>query len=91
MKPERLSAEHNSVVTPGLKLEFVLEEMQRLRYSDPDRAQYISFQIARARKIMAREMQKCVDVGIDIENAKSEKVNAIIEKLFVRFVCQSPS
>jgi hypothetical protein len=91
MKPEHLSAEHNSFVTPGIKLEFVLEEMQKLRQSDPKRAQYIFFHIARARKIMAKEMQKCVDVGIDIENAKSEKVDAIIEKLFVRFVCQSPS
>lgn len=91
MKSERSAAENNSIVPPGIKLEFVLDELQRLRTSDPKRARLLYWHISRANNIMAKEMQKWVDVGMDIENAKSEKVDAIIEKLFVRFVCQSPS
>lgn len=85
---ERLAAQNNSVVSHGIKLEFVNDELDSLRRHDPKKADYINFQIARARRIMAIEMQRCVDVGLGVENANTERVDAIIDKLFTRFVCQ---
>ena len=91
MRSERASSELNTVVSPGLKLEFVLQTMQLIKYTDPDSVKYIVGQITEARSIMTREMKKCIEAGIDPQYAAKEAVDAIIDELFVRFVCQSPS
>jgi hypothetical protein len=91
MKPERIAQENNSRVPSAIKLEFVLDELHKLSISDPKRGLLLYQHISKARIIIFEEMQKCLDMGIGIEDARSEKVEAIIEDLFLTFVCQSPS
>ena len=91
MKSERIAAENNSIVPPEIKLEFVLSELHRLRTADPMKARLLYWHISRAKNAIVREMKRCTEVRIDIEHSRSPKAEAIIEKLFVRFVCQSPS
>ena len=91
MRSERASSELNAVVTSGLKLEFVLQTMRFIKNTDPESVKYITGQITEARSIMLREMKKCIEAGIDPQYAAKEAVDAIIDELFVRFVCQSPS
>ena len=91
MRSERASSELNVVVPHELKLEFVLQTMRFIKNTDPESVKYITGQITEARSIMLREMKKCIEAGIDPQYAAKEAVDAIIDELFVRFVCQSPS
>ena len=91
MRSERASSELNVVVPHELKLEFVLQTMRFIKNTDPESVKYITGQITEARSIMLREMKKCIEAGVDPQYAAKEAVGAIIDKLFVRFVCQSPS
>ena len=91
MRSERASSELNVVVPHELKLEFVLQTMRFIKNTDPESVKYITGQITEARSIMLREMKKCIEAGVDPQYAAKEAVDAIIDKLFVRFVCQSPS
>ena len=91
MRSERASSELNVVVPHELKLEFVLQTMRFIKNTDPESVKYITGQITEARSIMTREMKKCIEAGIDPQYAAKEAVDAIIDELFVRFVCQSPS
>lgn len=88
---EQIEPQNDSVVSPAIKLDFVLEEGQRLKFEDPEKLEYIHTQIAKARRIMAKEMQKSVGMGLGIENVEPQEVLDIIEGLFFRFVCQRRS
>ena len=91
MRSERASSELNVVVPHELKLEFVLQTMRFIKNTDPESVKYITGQITEARSIILPQMKKCIEAGVDPQYAAKEAVDAIIDKLFVRFVCQSPS